>query len=237
MTGISKSQVSRLFQELDAVVERFRSRRLEGRYPYVWLDATFVKVRVEGRVVSVAVVLATSVRATGEREVLGFDVGPSEDGAFWHRFLRPLLARGLAGVQLVISDAHQGLTGAIAAVLQGASWQRCRVHTIRTQWRKRCRGAGAGRLGRRAAERDDVLHLERVVADDDALHQELEDRLLVCERGVVQAAAHPRAECRQVGEHGLGAGALLAQLRLLGLLRFHRLPPHRELLAAIGQFV
>jgi putative transposase len=131
MTGISKSQVSRLCQELDGVVERFRSRRLEGPYPYLWLDATFVKVRVEGRVVSMAVVIATSVRMTGEREVLGFDVGPSEDGAFWLGFLRSLVARGLAGVQLVISDAHQGLKTAIAAVLAGASWQRCRVHFVR----------------------------------------------------------------------------------------------------------
>jgi putative transposase len=131
MTGISKSQVSRLCQELDGVVERFRSRRLEGPYPYVWLDATFVKVRADGRVVSMAVVIATSVRITGEREVLGFDVGPSEDGAFWLRFLRGLVARGLRGVQLVISDAHQGLTGAIGAVLQGAGWQRCRVHFVR----------------------------------------------------------------------------------------------------------
>lgn len=132
MTGISKSQVSRLCQELDGVVERFRSRRLDGGpYPYVWLDATFVKVRVEGRVVSMAVVIATSVRLTGEREVLGFDVGPSEDGAFWLRFLRSLVARGLSGVQLVISDAHQGPQGAIAAVLQGAGWQRCRVHFVR----------------------------------------------------------------------------------------------------------
>lgn len=131
MSGISKSQVSRLCQELDGVVERCRHRRLEGPYPYVWLDATYVKVRVEGRVVSMAVVIATGVRARGEREVLGFDVGPSEDGAFWLTFLRALVARGLAGVQLVISDAHQGLTGAIAAVLQGAGWQRCRVHFVR----------------------------------------------------------------------------------------------------------
>ncbi len=130
-TGISKSQVSRLWQELDGVVERLRSRRLEGPYPYVWLDATFVTVRVDGRVGSMAVVIATSVRLSGEREVLGFDVGPSEDGAFWLRFLRSLVARGLSGVQLVISDAHQGLAGAIAAVVQGASWQRCRVHFVR----------------------------------------------------------------------------------------------------------
>ena len=129
--GVSKSQVSRVCAELDAEVERFRTRRLEGPYPYVWLDATFVKVRQQGRVVSQAVVIAIGVRASGEREVLGLDVGPSEDGAFWLAFLRTLVARGLGGVQLVISDAHQGLTGAIMAVLGGASWQRCRVHFIR----------------------------------------------------------------------------------------------------------
>ncbi len=131
MTGISKSQVSRLCQALDGEVERFRTRRLDGPYPYVWLDATFVKVRDAGRVVSMAVVVAIGVRASGEREVLGLDVGPSEDGAFWLQFLRSLVARGLDGVKLVISDAHQGLKGAIAAVLQGAGWQRCRVHFVR----------------------------------------------------------------------------------------------------------
>jgi putative transposase len=129
--GMSKSQVSRLCQELDAEVERFRSRRLDGPYPYVWLDATFVKVREQGRVVSQAIVIAIAVKATGEREVLGLDVGPSEDGAFWLQFLRGLVSRGLSGVQLVVSDAHQGLKGAIAAVLQGAGWQRCRVHFVR----------------------------------------------------------------------------------------------------------
>ena len=131
MNGISKSQVSRLCQGLDSEVERFRSRRLEGGYPYVWLDATYLKVREACRVVSMAVVIAIGVRATGEREVLGLDVGPSEDGAFWTGFLRGLVARGLSGVKLVVSDAHEGLKGAISAVLQGASWQRCRVHFMR----------------------------------------------------------------------------------------------------------
>jgi putative transposase len=133
LDGISKSQVSRLCETLDAKVERFRHRPLEGTYPYVWLDAAFVKVRDGGRVISMAVVLAIGVRSSGEREVLGLDVGPSEYGTFWHRFLRSLVARGLAGVQLVIRDAHQGLKSAIAAVLRGASWQRCRVDTVRTQ--------------------------------------------------------------------------------------------------------
>jgi transposase-like protein len=129
--GISKSQVSRVCQELDAEVERFRTRRLEGGYPYVWLDATYVKARQDGRVVALAVVVAVGVRATGEREVLGLDVGASEDGAFWLQFLRGLVARGLRGVRLVISDAHEGLKGAIAAALHGAAWQRCRVHFVR----------------------------------------------------------------------------------------------------------
>ncbi|MGE5482932.1 MAG: IS256 family transposase [Bacteroidota bacterium] len=131
MEGISKSQVSRICEELDAEIGRFRTRLLEGVYPYVWLDATFLKVRDNGRVVSMAVVVAIGVRQTGEREVLGWEIGPSEDGAFWLRFLRGLVARGLRGVKLVISDAHEGLKSAIAAVLQGASWQRCRVHFIR----------------------------------------------------------------------------------------------------------
>lgn len=131
MTGISKSQVSRLCADLDTEVQRFRERRLDSAYPYVWLDATFVKVRQTSRVVSQAIVIAIGVRQSGEREVLGFDVGASEDGAFWLSFLRSLVARGLQGVQLVISDAHQGLRSALAAVLAGASWQRCRVHFVR----------------------------------------------------------------------------------------------------------
>src|SRR5689334_3420270 len=131
MQGISKSQVSRLCTELDTEVERFRTRKLEGDYPYVWLDGTFVKVRDAGRVVSQAVVVAIGVTSSGEREVLGLDVGPTESGAFWVAFLRSLVARGLSGVRLVISDAHGGLKAAIASVLQGAAWQRCRVHFVR----------------------------------------------------------------------------------------------------------
>ena len=131
MTGISKSQVSRLCEGLDAEVERFRSRPLDGTYPYLWLDATYLKVRQRGRVVSLAVVIAIAVSSTGTREVLGMDVGPSEEEGFWQQFLHGLVARGLSGVQLVTSDAHRGLKGAIAAVLQGAGWQRCRVHFVR----------------------------------------------------------------------------------------------------------
>jgi putative transposase len=141
MAGISKSQVSRLCQELDAEVARFRTRGLAGPYPYVWLDATFVKVREDGRVVSMAIVVAVGVNASGQREVLGLDVGPSEDGQFWLRFLRDLVARGLTGVQLVTSDAHRGLTAAIAAVLQGASWQWCRTHFMRAALARVQKGA------------------------------------------------------------------------------------------------
>jgi putative transposase len=130
--GISKSEVSRICSELDAEVTAFRSRSLAHTgFPYLFLDATYLKARVDGRVVSRAVVIATGVTADGGREVLGLDVGDSEDGAFWTAFLRSLKARGLAGVQLVISDAHTGLKAAIAAVMAGAGWQRCRVHFLR----------------------------------------------------------------------------------------------------------
>jgi putative transposase len=131
-TGISKSEVSRICEDLDEEVAAFRGRSLKGAaYPYVFLDATYCKARVNRRVVSQAVVVATAVRADGHREVLGFDVGDSEDGAFWTAFLRSLKARGLHGVQLVISDAHEGLKSAVGAVMTGAAWQRCRVHFLR----------------------------------------------------------------------------------------------------------
>ncbi len=131
-TGISKSEVSRICTDLDQEVGAFRDRSLTGQqFPYVFLDATYCKARVNHRVVSQAVVIATGVRADGWREVLGFAVGDSEDGAFWTSFLRSLKARGLGGVQLVISDAHTGLKQAINAVLLGAAWQRCRVHFLR----------------------------------------------------------------------------------------------------------
>jgi len=130
--GISKSEVSRICKELDKDMEAFRARPLgHVEFPYVFADATYVKGRVNGRVVSRAVVIATGVTATGDREVLGVDVGDSEDGAFWAAFFKGLRARGLSGVQLVISDHHLGLKEAIAAVFVGAAWQRCRVHFMR----------------------------------------------------------------------------------------------------------
>ena len=127
--GISSSQVSRICEQLDEVVESFLGRPLDGSpYPYVWLDGLTQKVREGGRIVNVCVVVATGVNADGQREILGMDVGASEDGAFWLAFLRSLTARGLSGVELATSDAHQGLKNAIAAVFAGASWQRCRTH-------------------------------------------------------------------------------------------------------------
>ena len=130
MTGISKSQVSRLCEDIDARVRVFLDRPITGHWPFVWLDATYIKVRVHDRVVSVAAIVAVGVDAEGRREVLGLASGPSEAETFWSDFLRTLKKRGLAGVQLVISDAHEGLKAAIAKVL-GATWQRCRVHFMR----------------------------------------------------------------------------------------------------------
>jgi transposase-like protein len=130
MTGISKSQVSRLCSEIDERVHAFLERPIEGSWPYLWIDATYVKVRQSGRIVSVAVIIAVAVNTDGRREVLGMEVGPSEAEPFWTKFLRSLTRRGLRGVKLVISDAHEGLKKAAAKVLS-ATWQRCRVHFMR----------------------------------------------------------------------------------------------------------
>ena len=131
LTGIDKSRVSRICKDLDEVVEPFRNRPLDGQYPFVWLDALYLKVRQNHRIVSQALVIATGVRGNGEREVLGFALGASEEEAFWVDFLRSLVRRGLQGVQLVTSDAHEGLKAALGQVLAGVSWQRCRVHFMR----------------------------------------------------------------------------------------------------------
>ena len=130
--GISKSQVSRMAGELDEMVTEFRNRPLDnGPYTYVWADALTQKVREGGRIVNVAVVIAVGVNADGHREVLGVDLITAEDGAGWLAFFRSLIARGLSGTALVISDAHEGLVGAVEATMQGASWQRCRTHYLR----------------------------------------------------------------------------------------------------------
>ena len=157
MTGISKSQVSRLCGEIDDKVQSFLNRPLEGEWPYLWLDATYLKVRQNGRIVSVAVIVAVGVNGDGRREVLGLAVGPSEAETFWTDFLRRLARRGLRGVKLVISDAHEGLKAAIAKVLH-ASWQRCRVHFMRNLL------AHAGKQGRRVV----AAFVGTAFAQDDA---------------------------------------------------------------------
>ena len=157
MTGLSKSQVSRLCEEIDDRVKAFLDRPIEGDWPYLWLDATYVKVRQNGRVVSVAVIVAVGANSDGRREVLGLDIGPSEAETFWTAFLRKLARRGLRGVKLVVSDAHEGLKAAIAKVLS-ATWQRCRVHFMRNVL------AHAGKSGRRVVS----AFIATAFAQDDA---------------------------------------------------------------------
>ncbi|WP_425375024.1 IS256 family transposase [Methylobacterium brachiatum] len=156
-TGVSKSQVSRLCQEIDERVGAFLDRPIEGEWPYLWIDATYVKVRQDGRIVSVAVIVAVGVNTDGRREVLGMDVGPSEAETFWTDFLRKLARRGLRGVKLVISDALEGIKASVAKVMN-ATWQRCRVHFMRTVL------AHAGRSGRRVVS----AFIATAFAQDDA---------------------------------------------------------------------
>ena len=142
MSGVSRSQVSRLCGEIDERVKTFLDRPIEGDWPYLWIDATYLKVRENGRIVSVAVIIAVGVNADGRREVLGMDIGPSEAETFWTAFLRKLARRGLRGVKLVISDAHEGIKASVSKVLR-ATWQRCRVHFMRNVL------AHAGKSGKR----------------------------------------------------------------------------------------
>jgi putative transposase len=130
LTGIGKSTVSKLCKDIDERVNAFLDRPLQGEWPYLWLDATYLKQREGGRIVSVAAIIAVAVNTEGKREVVGLHIGPSEAEAFWSSFLKSLVRRGLRGVKLVISDAHEGLKAAIRRVM-GASWQRCRVHWMR----------------------------------------------------------------------------------------------------------
>ncbi len=207
MEGISKSQVSRLCMEIDERVNAFLDRPIEGDWPYVWLDATYVKVRRDHQIVSVAVIIAVGVNTDGRREVLGMTVGHSEAEPFWVEFLRSLARRGLRGTKLVISDAHEGLKAAIGKILS-ATWQRCRVQTIRTQLRVgHIWALAAGLVG---GQRDDMTDLQAAFADDDALDHELQDRLLVGKRRLAEAGTHARAERRQAGPHCFSLGVLLA---------------------------
>src|SRR5665213_3774859 len=157
MTGISKSQVSRLCSEIDERVGAFSDRPIEGDWPYLWIDATYVTVRQAGRIVSVAVIIAVAVNTAGRREVLGMAIGASEAETFWIEFLRKLRRRGLAGVKLVISDAHEGIKAAVSKLFN-ATWQRCRVHFMRNAL------ARAGKSGRRVVS----AFIATAFAQDDA---------------------------------------------------------------------
>ena len=157
MSGISKSQVSRLCEEIDGKVAAFLERPIEGDWPYLWIDATYVKVRQNGRIVSVAVIVAVGVNNDGRREVLGMDIGPSEAETFWLDFLRKLRHRGLRGVKLVVSDAHEGIKAAVSKATN-ATWQRCRVHFMRNAL------AHAGKSGRRVVS----AFIATAFAQDDA---------------------------------------------------------------------
>ncbi|MDP3419418.1 MAG: IS256 family transposase [Thiobacillus sp.] len=157
MSGISKSQVSRLCEEIDVRVKAFLDRPIEGDWPYLWIDATYIKVRQNGRIVSVAVIVAVGANADGRREVLGMQVGPSEAETFWTDFLRSLARRGLRGVKLVISDAHEGIKAAVSRVMN-ATWQRCRVHFMRNV------SAHAGKSARRVV----TAFMSAAFAQDDA---------------------------------------------------------------------
>ena len=204
-SGISKSTVSRICAEIDVEVDAFRSRRLDHiGFPYVWLDATYLKARKDHRIVSRAVVVATAVAADGNREVLDLSVGDSEDEVFWTQFLRRLRDRGLSGVRLVISDAHAGLKAAISKTLAGATWQRCRVHLMRNLLARVPRShaemvAATIRTVFAQPDQASTTHQLRMVAD--ALrdqHPAVADLLDEAEADVTAYASFPRRHWRKV---------------------------------------
>ena len=176
--------MSRLCEEIDERVQAFLTRPIEGDWPYVWIDATYVKVRQDGRIVSVAVIIAVGVNTDGRREVLGMDIGPSEAETFWTEFLRKLARRGLRGVKLVVSDAHEGLKAAVARVLN-ATWQRCRVHFMRNAL------AHAGKSGRRVVS----AFIGTAFAQDDAAAAKAQWRK-VADQLQAEAAEARRADGR-----------------------------------------
>lgn len=165
MSGISKSQVSRLCEEIDGKVKAFRDRPIEGDWSYLWIDATYLKVRRGGRIVSVAVIIAVGVNSDGRRKVLGMEVGTSEAEPIWTEFLRKLTRRGLRGVKLVVSDAHEGLKAAVIKVLS-ATWQRCRVplHAQRSRPRRQERPPCRLRLHRHRLRPGDAGSRKRPMA-------------------------------------------------------------------------
>lgn len=203
--GLSKSQVSEMAKSLDAVVETFRTRPLdEGPYPYVWMDALMVKSREMGRVVNVAVIVATAVNREGRKVILGLDVVTREDGAGWEAFLRGLVARGLNGVQLVVSDAHEGLKNAVAKVLPGSSWQRCRTHFMRnllTRVPKKAQEPVAALVRSIFAQADaEETHAQhgRVIEQLAERFPEAADLLAAAEAEILAFADFPKAHWRQI---------------------------------------
>jgi putative transposase len=202
--GISKSEVSRICAELDRQVAEFTGRPIPDAFPYLFLDATYLKAHEGPQVVSKAVVIATGVRADGHREVLGLAVGDSEDGAFWTAFLRGLRARGLSGVRLVISDAHEGLKSAIAAVLLGAAWQRCRVHFMRNVLSRVPKGSQemvAAAIRTVFAQPDRAAVAEQLDQIADKLGRQLpviEQMLREAEADICAFAAFPQAHWRRI---------------------------------------
>ena len=206
-SGVSKSQVSRLCEEIDERVNAFLSRPVEGAWPYLWIEATYLKVREAGRIVSVAVIVAVGVNTDGRREILGVATGASEAEPFWKAFLRSLADRGLRGVRLVVADDHKGLRAAAAKVFS-ASHQRCWLHTIRTQLRIGPVWTVTARL--RGAQGNDMADLQAAVADDDAVDHKLQDRLLVGERRRFKPPAGTVAERLQAASDGLSLHPLVA---------------------------
>jgi putative transposase len=203
MTGISKSQVSRLCSEIDERVQAFLNRPIEGDWPYLWIDATYVKVRASGRIVSVAVILAVGVNTDGTRELLGLTTGPSEAEPFWTDFLRSLGRRGLRGVKLVISDSHVGLKAAIAKVFK-ATWQRCRVHFMRNALAHA--GKGQRQMVRAlintafAQETPESAHAQWRVVSDQLREKfpKLSILLDEAEEDVLAFMSFPKAHCKQL---------------------------------------
>jgi len=203
--GISKSQVSAMAKSLDPIVEAFRNRPLDaGPYRYVWIDALVIKCREGGRIVNVALVCATGVNREGQREILGMDVVTREDGAAWTAFLRSLVARGLSGVEAVVSDAHEGLKDAIGAVLVGATWQRCRTHFMRnllTRVRKSAQPMVATLIRTVFAQPDATstwAQLQRVVQQLEERFPEAAHMLADASHDVLAFTGFPKQHWRQI---------------------------------------
>jgi putative transposase len=204
-SGISKSEVSRICAGLDAEVAQFRDRTLASQdFPYVFLDATYCKARVNHRIVSQAVVVAVGVAADGRREVLGFDVGDSENEGFWTEFLRSLRTRGLSGVKLVISDAHTGLKKAIGTVFQGAGWQRCRVHFMRNVLAVVPKGSQemVASIIRTIFAQPDTEHIQKQFGEVTTMlgrsHPKVAEMLTDAEPDLLAFAGFPRRHWRQI---------------------------------------